>query len=494
MAHRGASRRRGSGASSPTGRGAAHATPTPATATTTERTRATALRGPRVLASAGNRPLGRGACGAGRRLMVVTSGVRSSAMSALRRRRCRPRWSPIGPGSSVRHWSRWHGTWVGPGERRGGSDRPRGGRLGRRAGRASSASCAERQAGRATPPAEAIRPIGLVRGSSLLAEMQPDARPDAPSRGTLRRSIAPSLDLAPWIGPVLMLAAIAFIVVARQFVTVSSPGLILLVFVAISGVLAGIVPALVSAGLFVAFVAADASSPGQLFVYDSAALSRLFVNITTAVVMALLVGGIQQRLAGPTRTGRQPAQRGSPAGPDGPCQRGDPDHRRRQRHPRGQPGDSRAVRLPDGPDRRSAHHQADAPADAQPAPRGLRPVPGHRSADDPLAGRRAARGGLERARVSDRGLDRRVRRRLGAALHRDHSRHQPAQGHRGPASAGAEDGRDRPPGGRRRARLQQPADRDRRLRRAGRGAPSRPATFDSRTSPASARRPTTRRR
>jgi PAS domain S-box-containing protein len=129
-----------------------------------------------------------------------------------------------------------------------------------------------------------------------MPEMQPDARPHALSRSTPRRSIAPSVEVAPWIGPVLMLAAIAFIVVARQFVTVSSPGLILLVFVAISGVLAGIVPALASAGLFIAFVAVDASGPGQLFVYDSAALSRLVVNVSTAAVMAVLVGGIQQRL------------------------------------------------------------------------------------------------------------------------------------------------------------------------------------------------------
>jgi PAS domain S-box-containing protein len=126
--------------------------------------------------------------------------------------------------------------------------------------------------------------------------MQPDVRPDAAARATTRRSLATSYDLAPWTGPALMVVAIGLIVVARQFVTVSSPGLILLVIVAISGVLAGVIPALVSAAIFVAFVAADASSPGRLFVYDSAAISRLFVNVVTAVVMALLVGGIQQRL------------------------------------------------------------------------------------------------------------------------------------------------------------------------------------------------------
>ena len=126
--------------------------------------------------------------------------------------------------------------------------------------------------------------------------MQPEAHPDALSRATRRRLIAPSVDLAPWVGPGLTVAAIGVILIARQFVTVSSPGLILLVFVAISAVLAGVVPALASAAISIVFVAADASSPGQLFVYDSAAISRMFVNVSAVIVMALLVGGIQERL------------------------------------------------------------------------------------------------------------------------------------------------------------------------------------------------------
>ncbi len=101
---------------------------------------------------------------------------------------------------------------------------------------------------------------------------------------------------ASWVGPLVTVVAVAFIIVARQFVTISSPGLILLVFVAISGVLAGIRPALASAAIVVLFVAVDASAPGQLFVYDSAALSRLVVNVGATVVMALLVGTIQERL------------------------------------------------------------------------------------------------------------------------------------------------------------------------------------------------------
>jgi PAS domain S-box-containing protein len=99
-----------------------------------------------------------------------------------------------------------------------------------------------------------------------------------------------------WVGPLITAAAAVIIIAAREYVTVASPGLILLVFVAISGVLAGIRPALASAAIVVLFVALDASAPGQQFVYDSAALSRLVVNIGATVVMAVLVGGIQERL------------------------------------------------------------------------------------------------------------------------------------------------------------------------------------------------------
>jgi two-component system cell cycle sensor histidine kinase/response regulator CckA len=110
------------------------------------------------------------------------------------------------------------------------------------------------------------------------------------------RLTLPRLVPAAWVGPLATVIAVAVILMIRQIVTVSSPGLILLVFVAISGVIAGIVPALVSASIVILFVTVDASAPGQLFAYDSVALSRLVVNVAATVAMAVLVGGIQQRL------------------------------------------------------------------------------------------------------------------------------------------------------------------------------------------------------
>ena len=121
----------------------------------------------------------------------------------------------------------------------------------------------------------------------------PSVRDAASTRGADQARLIP----ARWIGILATAAAVILIILIRQFITISSPGLILLVFVAITGVLAGIKPALISAAIVVAFVVVDASAPGQPFTYDSAALSRLVVNGTTTVVMALLVGGIQQRLA-----------------------------------------------------------------------------------------------------------------------------------------------------------------------------------------------------
>jgi PAS domain S-box-containing protein len=129
--------------------------------------------------------------------------------------------------------------------------------------------------------------------------MQRDASSPAPTaRDTSpRRNLTlPAFVSGGWLGPLVTLAAVVLIVAARQVVTISSPGLILLVFVAISAVLAGVIPALASATIVIAFAAIDASGSGRLFAYDEAALSRLVVNAATAVVMALLVGGIQQRL------------------------------------------------------------------------------------------------------------------------------------------------------------------------------------------------------
>jgi PAS domain S-box-containing protein len=127
---------------------------------------------------------------------------------------------------------------------------------------------------------------------------QHETSPAEPDRGSALRGMPGVTRLIPvqWVGPLLTVAAVVLIILARQFVTVSGPGLILLVFVAISGVLAGIRPALASAVVVVLFVVVDASAPGQLFVYDPAAISRLVVNVGATLVMAVLVGGIQERL------------------------------------------------------------------------------------------------------------------------------------------------------------------------------------------------------
>jgi len=101
---------------------------------------------------------------------------------------------------------------------------------------------------------------------------------------------------SPWVGPALTAVAVVAILVGRSILTISSPGPILLVFVALSAVLGGIRPALASATIASAFVVVDASAPGQIFRYDSVALSRLLVNVATTFVMAVLVGGIQERL------------------------------------------------------------------------------------------------------------------------------------------------------------------------------------------------------
>jgi PAS domain S-box-containing protein len=140
--------------------------------------------------------------------------------------------------------------------------------------------------------------------------MQRDA-PSSPSSvgdaGRPQRPPTPWLVPTRWIGPLATGIAVLLIVAARPVVPISSPGLILLVFVAISAVIAGIGPALVSAGIVVVFVTVDASAPGELFSYDPAAISRLIVNGATAVVMAVLVGGIQGRLS--TRRDQVASQR-----------------------------------------------------------------------------------------------------------------------------------------------------------------------------------------
>jgi two-component system cell cycle sensor histidine kinase/response regulator CckA len=99
-----------------------------------------------------------------------------------------------------------------------------------------------------------------------------------------------------WLGPLLTLGVLALIVIGRSIIPVSSPGVLLLLTVAVAAVLGGVAPALVSAAITVLFAAVDASAPGALFQYTSDNLSRLAVNAIVAPAMAVLVGTIEARL------------------------------------------------------------------------------------------------------------------------------------------------------------------------------------------------------
>lgn len=142
---------------------------------------------------------------------------------------------------------------------------------------------------------------GLSDGSSLWP-MQRDASTTArsPASGTRARR-SPLLGAWPagWIGPLATVAAAGLIVIARPLVTVTSPGLILLVFVALSGVLAGVRPALASAGVMALFAIVDASGPGAPFSYDAAAMSSIVVAVSSALAMALLTGSRFEPLGAP---------------------------------------------------------------------------------------------------------------------------------------------------------------------------------------------------
>lgn len=132
--------------------------------------------------------------------------------------------------------------------------------------------------------------------------MQRDASTTArsPASGTrARRALLLEAWPAGWIGPLATVTAAGSIVIARPFVTVASPGLILLVFVALSGVLAGVRPALASAGVMALFAIVDASGPGAPFSYDAAAMSSVVVAVSSALTMALLVGSRFERLGAP---------------------------------------------------------------------------------------------------------------------------------------------------------------------------------------------------
>lgn len=99
-----------------------------------------------------------------------------------------------------------------------------------------------------------------------------------------------------WIGPLATMTAAGLIVIARPLVPIADPGLILLVFVALSGVLAGVRPALVSAGVAALFAIVDASGPGAPLTYDAVAASRIVVAVSTSLAVALLVGSRFERL------------------------------------------------------------------------------------------------------------------------------------------------------------------------------------------------------
>jgi two-component system cell cycle sensor histidine kinase/response regulator CckA len=108
-----------------------------------------------------------------------------------------------------------------------------------------------------------------------------------------------------WVGPVLTLGVLALIVAVRQVAPISSPGLLLLLTVAVAAVIGGVGPALISATITVLFAAVDASAPGQLFLYSSDNVSRLAVNAAVAPAMAILVGTIQARLESERRISAQ---------------------------------------------------------------------------------------------------------------------------------------------------------------------------------------------
>ena len=292
------------------------------------------------------------------------------------------------------------------------------------------------------------------------------AHDTAPRTGALLAATPVSMR-SRWLGPALTVAAVLAIPAGRSVATISSPGLILLVLVAISAVLGGIRPALASATIASAFVAVDASAPGQLLQYDSAASSRLLVNVVAAFVMAVLVGGIEERLEGQRESARRAAQRGPPAGTDRSGQRSDPHHRREQPGARRESGHGGAVRVPHRCDRRELDHEADAAGDARPARHRNQTLPRHRATVDSLARRRTPGDGGERPGIPDRGFDRRVCGRSRTALHGHRPRHQPPQGDRNAADAGPEDGCDRAAGRGHCPRLQQPPDRDRGLCRDG---------------------------
>ena len=98
------------------------------------------------------------------------------------------------------------------------------------------------------------------------------------------------------IGPVATALIAVALIALPSLDPIPNPGLILLLSVAVSAVLGGVAPALVSALIAVVFAMVDASIPGRLFHYSPDAFTRLAVNMGVAPLMAVLVGSIQRRL------------------------------------------------------------------------------------------------------------------------------------------------------------------------------------------------------
>ena len=99
-----------------------------------------------------------------------------------------------------------------------------------------------------------------------------------------------------WLGPLLTIAALVGVLALRAIgIPVSTPGLILLLTVAIAAVISGGVPAFVSAAITIAFSVVDSVEPGTLHVPPDQ-VSRLVVTAIVAPAIALVVGGIQARL------------------------------------------------------------------------------------------------------------------------------------------------------------------------------------------------------
>jgi PAS domain S-box-containing protein len=103
-------------------------------------------------------------------------------------------------------------------------------------------------------------------------------------------------EFRPWIGPVISAATLALIILVRPAVPIATPGIVLLLTVAVSAVLSGTRSALVSAAIAVGFAAVDASSPAGTFAYTTDQLSRLLVTAVVAPAMGLMVGGIKAAL------------------------------------------------------------------------------------------------------------------------------------------------------------------------------------------------------